>query len=176
MQIEDRSLRFVRRHGRLLRFSVAVLRSRVWTNWRLAPVYSWLFRRSIPGGSADDETDPMSPDGQWRYECVERHWPDIHRTSTGEALLGPDGRYAFGAKRRGRRSRLGAGFKNNAAEVVAKELNVSVYQVAIAWLLHRSPVMLPIPGTSSVRHLEENVAARKLKLTDEQLKALDAAA
>ena len=49
-----------------------------------------------------------------------------------------------------------------------------MYQVAIAWLLHRSPVMLPIPGTSSVAHLEENVAARKLKLTDAQMAALSA--
>jgi pyridoxine 4-dehydrogenase len=56
---------------------------------------------------------------------------------------------------------------------VAKAQNATVYQVAIAWLLHRSPVMLPIPGTSSVAHLEENVAAGKLKLTAEQLQALD---
>jgi aryl-alcohol dehydrogenase-like predicted oxidoreductase len=63
----------------------------------------------------------------------------------------------------------------NAVAAVAKDLNVSVYQVAIAWLLQRSSVMLPIPGTSSVAHLEENVAAGKVKLTDAQLKSLDAA-
>jgi pyridoxine 4-dehydrogenase len=62
---------------------------------------------------------------------------------------------------------------NNAVQTVAKEMNASVYQVAIAWLLQRSSVMLPIPGTSSVVHLEENVAAAKLKLTEPQLKALD---
>ncbi|MGZ5121016.1 MAG: aldo/keto reductase, partial [Burkholderiales bacterium] len=62
-----------------------------------------------------------------------------------------------------------------AVDAVAKEQNASVYQVAIAWLLQRSPVMLPIPGTSSVAHLEDNMAAAKLKLTDAQLKALDAA-
>jgi aryl-alcohol dehydrogenase-like predicted oxidoreductase len=62
---------------------------------------------------------------------------------------------------------------NDAVQTVAKETNASVYQVAIAWLLQRSRVMLPIPGTSSVNHLEENVAAGKLKLTDAQLKALD---
>ncbi len=61
----------------------------------------------------------------------------------------------------------------NAVDTVAKEQNASVYQVGIAWLLHRSPVMLPIPGTSSVAHLEENVAAGKLRLTEAQLKALD---
>ena len=53
----------------------------------------------------------------------------------------------------------GRSLKGGAVEAVAKEQNASVYQVAIAWLLHRSPVMLPIPGTSSVAHLEENVAA-----------------
>jgi pyridoxine 4-dehydrogenase len=46
-------------------------------------------------------------------------------------------------------------------------------QVAIAWLLARSPVMLPIPGTGSVEHLEENVAAAELELTAEELERLD---
>jgi pyridoxine 4-dehydrogenase len=45
-------------------------------------------------------------------------------------------------------------------------------QVTLAWLLAKSPVMLPIPGTSSVQHLEENVAAADLRLTDRDLKAL----
>jgi aryl-alcohol dehydrogenase-like predicted oxidoreductase len=45
-------------------------------------------------------------------------------------------------------------------------------QVALAWLLARSPVLAPIPGTSSVAHLEENVAASELQLTDEELAAL----
>lgn len=66
----------------------------------------------------------------------------------------------------------GRSLKDSALETVAKEQNASVYQIAIAWLLAHSPVMLPIPGTSSVAHLEENVAARKLKLTDAQMKAL----
>ena len=48
-------------------------------------------------------------------------------------------------------------------------------QVALAWLLVRSPVMLPIPGTSSVEHLEENVAAAQLKLTVDELARLDKA-
>src|SRR5919198_3766032 len=46
----------------------------------------------------------------------------------------------------------------------AKAHGVSVFQVALAWLLERSPVMLPIPGTSSLAHLEDNLAAAKLKL------------
>ena len=60
--------------------------------------------------------------------------------------------------------------------LAAKAHSVSVYQVALAWLLERSPVMLPIPGTSSLAHLEENVAAAKLKLTPEEWKAIDALA
>ena len=62
-----------------------------------------------------------------------------------------------------------------ALEKIAKEQE-SVYQIAIAWLLHRSPVMLPIPGTSSVAHLEENMAARKIQLTAEEWKTIDAVA
>src|SRR3989440_2980990 len=50
--------------------------------------------------------------------------------------------------------------------------DVTPAQLAIAWLLRRSPVMLPIPGTSSVAHLEENVAAAAIRLTDEQFGAL----
>jgi aryl-alcohol dehydrogenase-like predicted oxidoreductase len=61
-------------------------------------------------------------------------------------------------------------------EAAAKDHGVTVYQLALAWLLQRSPVMLPIPGTSSVAHLEENVAAAKLKLTPEEWKAIDALA
>ncbi|WP_368497806.1 aldo/keto reductase [Herbiconiux sp. A18JL235] len=47
-------------------------------------------------------------------------------------------------------------------------------QLALAWLLHRSPVMLPIPGTSSVAHLEENVAAAGIRLSDDEFAALTA--
>src|ERR1700720_3915110 len=46
-------------------------------------------------------------------------------------------------------------------------------QLALAWLLKRSPVMLPIPGTSKVAHLEENVAAAALTLTDAEFASLD---
>ena len=64
----------------------------------------------------------------------------------------------------------------NALDAAAKAHGVSVFQVALAWLLERSPVMLPIPGTSSLAHLEDNVAAAKLKLTSEEWKAIDALA
>jgi aryl-alcohol dehydrogenase-like predicted oxidoreductase len=52
---------------------------------------------------------------------------------------------------------------------VSKRHDATVYQVAIAWLLARSPAMLVIPGTSSVRHLEENVRAAEVVLTDEDM-------
>src|SRR5699024_987563 len=47
-------------------------------------------------------------------------------------------------------------------------------QLALAWLLHRSPVVLPIPGTSSVPHLEENVAAAGIELSRTEFDSLDA--
>jgi pyridoxine 4-dehydrogenase len=54
--------------------------------------------------------------------------------------------------------------------------NVTTSQIAIAWLLRRSPVMLPIPGTSKVKHLEENVASAELKLSDSEWRSLEGAA
>ena len=59
---------------------------------------------------------------------------------------------------------------------IADKLHASNGQVALAWLLKRAPVMLPIPGTSSVEHLQENVAAAQLTLTDQDYTALEAAA
>jgi aryl-alcohol dehydrogenase-like predicted oxidoreductase len=55
----------------------------------------------------------------------------------------------------------------------AARLHAEPSQLALAWLLRRSPVMLPIPGTSSVKHLEENTAAALLELDDEALRELD---
>ena len=56
---------------------------------------------------------------------------------------------------------------------ISGRLHASPSQVALAWTLRRSPVMLPIPGTSQVGHLEENVAAASLSLTDQDFAALD---
>ena len=53
-------------------------------------------------------------------------------------------------------------------EGAAKRHNASVAQLSIAWLLHRSPVIIPIPGTSSVEHLEENVGSAAVHLSDEE--------
>ena len=60
-------------------------------------------------------------------------------------------------------------------EIVTRH-NAAPGQVALAWLLQRSPVMLPIPGTSSVEHLEENVAAADLRLSQEEFEELARAA
>lgn len=58
---------------------------------------------------------------------------------------------------------------------LAKQHNASPSQLALAWLLKRSPVVLPIPGTSSVEHLEDNLAGASIKLTDDEFDALSAA-
>jgi len=71
---------------------------------------------------------------------------------------------------------LGAGKIAGAAlGRVAKAHQATPMQVALAWLLQRSPVMLPIPGTSSVQHLEENIAAAGVKLTQAEFEELDRA-
>ncbi len=59
-------------------------------------------------------------------------------------------------------------------EKIAKDHGITIYQLGLAWLLHRSPVMLPIPGTSSLAHLEENMAARKIQFSPEEWRTIDA--
>jgi aryl-alcohol dehydrogenase-like predicted oxidoreductase len=61
-------------------------------------------------------------------------------------------------------------------DAIAKHHGATVAQLSIAWLLHRSPVMLPIPGTSSVAHLEENLKAAEILLSDAELKEIERAA
>lgn len=56
---------------------------------------------------------------------------------------------------------------------IAEKLDATPSQIALAWVLKRSPVMLPIPGTGSVDHLEENTAAASIELSDEDFKTLD---
>src|SRR6267142_2309732 len=68
---------------------------------------------------------------------------------------------------------LGAG--KVASEVlnrIAQTHHASPTQIALAWLLRRSPIMLPIPGTSSIEHLEQNVAAASLRLAEEEYEKL----
>lgn len=65
--------------------------------------------------------------------------------------------------------------ENSPLTALAKEHGASPSQLALAWLLKRSPVVLPIPGTSSVAHLEDNVAAAEIELTDAEFEALSTA-
>ena len=68
---------------------------------------------------------------------------------------------------------LGAGkVAGEILDRIAKAHNASPTQVALAWLLQRSPIMLPIPGTSSVEHVEQNVTAASLRLTDQEFEEL----
>ena len=68
---------------------------------------------------------------------------------------------------------LGAGkVAGEALDRIARAHNASPTKIALAWLLQRSPMMLPIPGTSSIEHLEENVAAASLRLTAEEYQTL----
>jgi aryl-alcohol dehydrogenase-like predicted oxidoreductase len=68
---------------------------------------------------------------------------------------------------------LGAGkVAGEVLDRISQAHHVSPTQVALAWLLHRSPLMLPIPGTSSIEHLEQNVAAASLRLADEDYRKL----
>jgi aryl-alcohol dehydrogenase-like predicted oxidoreductase len=59
-------------------------------------------------------------------------------------------------------------------DAIAGKLQATPSQVALAWILKRSPVMLPIPGTAQVKHLEENTAAASLSLSDQDFATLDA--
>ena len=103
---------------------------------------------------------------QNRYNLTDRQWEDVvdycHDEGIGFIPWFP---LASGDLGEGRRAR----------EVAAKH-DASPMQVALAWLLRRSPVILPIPGTSKVEHLEENTAAASLELSDEDLEALEALA
>ena len=101
---------------------------------------------------------------QNRYNVADRKWDDALAYCEKEHLGFMPWRPVGGG---------GSSLDSGAVEKVAKAHNASVYQVAIAWLLARSPVMLPIPGTSSVAHLEENMAAEKLKLAPEEMEALN---
>jgi aryl-alcohol dehydrogenase-like predicted oxidoreductase len=61
-------------------------------------------------------------------------------------------------------------------DAAAKSHGVTVSQLSLAWLLRRSPVILPIPGTTSIKHLEENIAAAEVQLTDSEWQEVENAA
>jgi pyridoxine 4-dehydrogenase len=62
-----------------------------------------------------------------------------------------------------------------AIEAAARAHNATPHQIALAWLLRRSPMMLPIPGTKSLEHLRENIEAASIQLTDAEFDAIDKA-
>ena len=65
--------------------------------------------------------------------------------------------------------------EGSALDAIAKAHHATPSQIAVAWLLRRSPVIIPIPGTSKVAHLEENVKAREIELTAAEFEQLDKA-
>jgi pyridoxine 4-dehydrogenase len=100
---------------------------------------------------------------QNRYNLTDRHWEDV----VGECERQELGFLPWFPLATGDLARPGGPLDR-----VAARHGAMPGQIAIAWLFHRSPVMLPIPGTSRVRHLEENVAAASVKLLPEDLREL----
>ncbi len=107
---------------------------------------------------------------QNRYNVVDREWEDVVTYCEREGIafipwypLGA-GTLQMRADEKAIRDRV---------ETIARRRGASPLQVALAWLFARSPIMLPIPGTSKVRHLEENVAAAALQLTTDEMRELD---
>jgi pyridoxine 4-dehydrogenase len=100
---------------------------------------------------------------QNRYSFSDREWDFVvdYCAANGIAFL-PWGPMAQGKK------------ANEAVEKIAAARNATTAVVSLAWLLRRAPVILPIPGTGSVKHLEENVSAAAFRLTDEEFANLNA--
>jgi pyridoxine 4-dehydrogenase len=100
---------------------------------------------------------------QNRYSFSDREWDFVvdYCAANGIAFL-PWGPMAQGRK------------ASEVVEKIAAARNVSTAVVSLAWLLRRSPIMLPIPGTSTVKHLEENVSAAAFRLSDEEFAELGA--
>lgn len=102
---------------------------------------------------------------QNRYNVADRESDDVLDICEREKIAFiPWGPLAQGAQ--------ASGAKNKslvALEAIAKERNIDTNEAALAWLLARSPVVVPIPGTSQVKHLEDNVGAAKIKLTADEM-------
>jgi aryl-alcohol dehydrogenase-like predicted oxidoreductase len=104
---------------------------------------------------------------QNRYNLVDRESEDVLAACTEDGI----GFIPWFPVATGQLARAGGPLDD-----AARNHGATPAQLALAWLLHHSPVVLPIPGTSSVAHLEENTAAATITLTDEELAALEAAA
>ncbi len=100
---------------------------------------------------------------QNRYSFSDREWDFVlnYCEEQGIAFL------PWGPMAQGRQA-------NAAVEKIARERGTTTAVVSLAWLLRRSPVVIPIPGTGSVIHLEENVSAAAFKISDEEFAALNA--
>lgn len=100
---------------------------------------------------------------QNRYSLADRQHEDVLEHCTANSI----GFIPFFPLAAGRLSEPGSPLSNS-----ARAHGVTPSQIALAWLLHRSPVVLPIPGTSKVAHLEENAGAAAIKLSEEEMAAL----
>jgi pyridoxine 4-dehydrogenase len=100
---------------------------------------------------------------QNRYSVSDREWQDVVDECGREGL----GFFPWWPLAAGKLTEAGP------LRAIADRHDATPFQIAIAWLLHASPVMLPIPGTSSLEHLEENIAAAELELSDDELRELD---
>ena len=116
---------------------------------------------------------------QNRYNLVDREWENVvdycEREHIAFISWSPlqAGEVAKGGWRQGVRKLLGRASRGNKQlEPIARRHNATPSQVALAWLLRRASVMLPIPGTSQRKHLEENVAAAAIVLSDDEYAAL----
>ena len=119
---------------------------------------------------------------QNQYNVADRHWDSVLDYCTRERIafipwhpLGAGSLTRHGAALAVRRF-LGRDQSPPSISEVARRHRATPSQVAIAWLLQRSPIVLPIPGTSKRAHLEENLSAARLDLTPEDVATLDAAA
>src|SRR5205809_4784701 len=106
---------------------------------------------------------------QNRYNLTDRDSQDVLDYCEKEKMgflpwapIGGSGRHSFSKS-------------DNSLEAEAKRRNYNPVQLALAWLLQKSPVMLPIPGTANITHLEENMAAAKIQLSPEEWKKIEAA-
>ena len=116
---------------------------------------------------------------QNRYNLVDREWEDVVDYCERERIAFipwyplQAGDVSKGGLKQGVRRLLGrAGAATAQLAGIARRHNATPAQIALAWLLRRASVMLPIPGTSRRKHLEENVAASSVALTDEEFAAL----
>ncbi|HKI86109.1 MAG TPA: aldo/keto reductase, partial [Thermoanaerobaculia bacterium] len=103
---------------------------------------------------------------QNRYNLIDREWEEVLDFCTDEGI----GFIPWFPLEAGKLAEDGV------VKEIARDHDATWAQVALAWLLHRSPVMLPIPGTSKVAHLEENLGAAAVELSPEEIERLNALA